>query len=82
MNLLVTLVNDFLLLTNVTKNSILDARGVLDSPLSLLGEFFPTCLSLRHIGQLVTHSETVRTCVSVSRSVMCKTIARKNIFSN
>ena len=47
MNLLVICVNDFLSLIYVTKNFILDAAGVLDSVLILLGELFPKKLSVK-----------------------------------
>ena len=66
----------FLQLTNVTKNFILDVAGVVCLSLSLIGELFPRCLSVRRTGQLMTHDETVR----VARSVLCKTISRKDNF--
>ena len=47
-------------LTNVTIKSILDVAGVVDLPLSLLGEVFQRYLSVRHIAQLVTHGKTVK----------------------
>ena len=47
MNLLVICVNDFLSLIYVTKNFILDAAGVADSVLILLGELFPKKLSVK-----------------------------------
>ena len=47
MNLLVICVNGFLSLIYVTKNFILDASGVLDSVLILLGELFPKKLSVK-----------------------------------
>ena len=39
MEVFVTLVKDFQLLTNVTKNSILDVAGVLDMPLGVKNAF-------------------------------------------
>ena len=65
-------------LTNVTKNSILDNAGVEDLPLSLLGEVFQRYLSVSHIAQLVTYGKTVR----IAKSVFCKIIARIDIISN
>ena len=66
----------FLQLTNVTKNFILDVAGVVCLSLSLIGELFPRCLSVRRTGQLMTHDETVR----VARSVLCKTVSREDNF--
>ena len=43
--------------TNVTKSSCLDVAGVVDLPLSLLGEVFQRYLAVRHIAQLVTHGK-------------------------
>ena len=71
MDLLVTLVNGFLPLANVTKSSILDVAGVYYLRLSLLWVFFTRCLSV------MKNDETVR----VSRSVLCKIIARRDIIS-
>ena len=48
-------------LTNFTRNSILVVAGVVDLPLSLLGEVFQRYLPVRHIAQLVTHGKTVKT---------------------
>ena len=42
-------------LTNVMKSSCLYAAAVVDLLLSLLGEIFQRYLSVRPIGQLVTH---------------------------
>lgn len=67
----------FQLLTNVTKNFILYVSGVVDWLLSLLSKPLPMCLSVRDIGQLVTHGEIMR----VVKSVLCKTIAPKDIIS-
>lgn len=53
MDLLLTLVNGFLLLTNVTMNTMLDALVLQYLPLSLLGELFPRRLLVRNIGQPV-----------------------------
>ena len=48
-------------LTNVTRNSILVVAGVVDLPLSLLGEIFQRYLAVRYIAQLVTHGKAVKT---------------------
>ena len=66
------------IVTNVTKSSCLDVAGVVDFPLSLLGEFFQSYLSVRHKVQLVTHGKTVKT----AKSVSFKIIARKDIIFN
>ena len=52
--------------------------GVVDLPLSLLGEAFQRYLLVRHIAQLVTHGKTVK----IAKSVLCKIIARKDIILN
>ena len=52
--------------------------GVVDLPLSLLGEVFQRYLSVRHIAQLVTHGKTVR----IVKSVLCKIIVRNDIIFN
>ena len=65
-------------LTNVTKNFYLDAAGIVDLPLSLLGEVFRRYLSVRHIAQLVTHGKTVR----IRKCVLYKIISGKDIISN
>lgn len=57
-------------LANVTKNSVLDVVEVVDSPLSLLGDLSPRCLSVRQRGRLATYGEILR----VVRSVLCKII--------
>ena len=46
-------------LTDITRNSILDAAGVVDLPLSLLGDVFQRYLSVRYIAQLVIHGKTL-----------------------
>ena len=66
-------------LTNATKNSILDVVGVVDLPPMLLGEIFQIFLSVRHIAQLRTHGKTENCEVCC---VLCKIIARKDIISN
>ena len=66
------------IVTNVTKSSCLDVAGVVDFPLSLLGEFFQSYLSVRHKVQLVKHGKTVKT----AKSVSFKIIARKDIIFN
>ena len=78
MNLLVICVNGFLSLIYVTKNFILDASGVLDSVLILLGELFPKKLSVKRNIPMPDseHGETV----GVARSVLFKIIARKDII--
>ena len=48
------------------KSSILDVKGVVDLPLSLCNEVSQRYLSVRHIGQLVTHGKTL----SVAKSVL------------
>ena len=78
MDLLVTLVNDVLPLTVVTKNSILDVAGDVDSSLSILGKLSPRWLSVRYIGQLATHGQTV----TIAKSALCKIFAHKHIISN
>ena len=65
-------------LTTATKSSCLDAAGVVDLLLSLLGEIFRIYLSVRHIAQQVTHGKTVKT----AKSVLCKVIARKVLIFN
>ena len=52
--------------------------GVVDLPLSLLGNVFQRYLSVGHVAQLVTHSKTVK----IAKSVLCKIIARKDIIFN
>ena len=42
------------------KNSVLDVLGVVDLPLSLLGQVFERYLSVELTGQLVTYSKIVR----------------------
>ena len=64
-------------LSNVTKNCFLDVPGVVDLPLSLLGEVFQRYSSVRHIAQLVTQGKTVR----IAKSALYKIIARKDIIS-
>ena len=67
-------------LSNLTKNCFLDVPGVVDLPLSLLGEVFQRYLSKvfqRHIAQLVTQGKTVR----IAKSALYKIIARKDIIS-
>ena len=66
MDILVTLVNA------VKFN--LDVVGVGDFPLSLLGEAFHSYLSVKHIGQLVTHEKTLK----VAKSVICKKLHVKS----
>ena len=46
--------------------------GVVDFPLSLLGEVFQRYLSVKHTGQLATHGKTVR----AAESVLYKIILR------
>ena len=46
---------------NVTKSSCLDFAGVVDLPLSLLGEVFQIYLLVRCIAQLLTHGKTENT---------------------
>ena len=60
------------------KNSYLDVEGVVDLPLSWLGEVFQRCLSVRHIPQLVAHAKTVK----IAKPVLCKIIVCKDIIFN
>ena len=52
--------------------------GVVDLPLSLLGEDFQRYLSVIHTDQLLTHGKTVR----VAKSVLYKIISRKDVIYN
>ena len=47
-----------MVITNVTKSSWLDLVGVVDLPLSFLGEVFQRYLAVRYIAQLVTQGKT------------------------
>ena len=49
--------------------------GVVDLPLSLLGEAFQRYLSVRHIAQLVTHGKSVDIAKKYEKSVLCKITA-------
>ena len=49
-----------MVVTNVTKSSCLDVVGVVDLPLSLLGEVFQRYLAVRYIAQLVTQGKTAK----------------------
>ena len=49
---------------------------VADLTLSLLGDVFQRCLSVRHMAQLVTHGKTAK----IAKSVLRKIIARKGII--
>ena len=53
---------------NVTNSSCLDAVGVVDLSLSLLGEIFQRYLVVRYIAQLVAQGKTVKT----AKLVLCK----------
>ena len=52
--------------------------GVLDLPLSLLGEVFQKYLAVRHTDQLVTHEKTVR----VLKSALSKVIVDNYYIDN
>ena len=52
--------------------------GVVDLPLSLLGEVFQRYLSVKHTGQLVTYGKAAR----VAISVLCKIISHNDGISN
>ena len=53
---------------NVTKSPCLDVVGVVDLPLSFLGEVFQRYLAVRYIGQQVTQGKTVK----FAKPVLCK----------
>ena len=53
---------------NVTKSFCLDFAGVVDLPLSLLGEVFQRYLLVRHIAQLLTHGKTENTDVCLMQN--------------
>ena len=57
-----------MVVTNVTKSSCLDVVGVVDLPLSLLGEVFQRYLAVRYIAQLVTQGKTAK----IAKPVLCK----------
>ena len=52
--------------------------GVVDLPLSLLGEDFQRYLSVIHTDQLLTHGKTVR----VAKSALYRIISRKDVIYN
>ena len=49
-----------MVVTNVTESTCLDAVGVVDLPLSLLGQVFQRYLAVRYIAQLVTQGKTAK----------------------
>ena len=57
-----------MVVTNVTKSSCLDVVGVVDLPLSLLGQVFQRYLAVRYIAQLVTQGKTAK----IAKPVLCK----------
>ena len=57
-----------MVVTNVTRSSCLDVVGVVDLPLSLLGEVFQSYLAVRYIAQLVTQAKTAK----IAKPVLCK----------
>ena len=57
-----------MVVTNVTESTCLDAVGVVDLPLSLLGQVFQRYLAVRYIAQLVAQGETVK----IAKPVLCK----------
>ena len=57
-----------MVVTNVKRSSCLDVVGVVDLPLSLLGEVFQSYLAVRYMAQLVTQAKTAK----IAKPVLCK----------